>query len=203
MILRIDADRPDDRRLSHVEECLRDGGVIIYPTDTVYTLGCDISHRKAYERICALKEVKPNKANFSIVCHDLSHLSDFTLSLQNATYKLMNRVLPGPYTFILDANRHVQKIFGYKKREVGIRVPDHAIPQAIVERLGQPILSASIKNEDTILEYVTDPADLVEAYDGIVDIIIDGGPGGLEPSTVIDCTGEDPVVVREGAGTAH
>ena len=200
MILRIDADRPDDRRLGHVEDCLRDGGVIIYPTDSVYTLGCDISHRAAYERICALKGIRPNKANFSIVCHDLSHLSDFTLSLRNATYKLMNRVLPGPYTFILDANRHVQKVFGYKKREVGIRVPDHAIPQAIVQRLGQPILSASIKNDDTILEYVTDPADLVEAYDGIVDIIIDGGPGGLEPSTVIDCTGEDPVVVRAGAG---
>ncbi|MGB1248160.1 MAG: L-threonylcarbamoyladenylate synthase [Chitinophagales bacterium] len=200
MILRIDAKNPDERRIQQVVDCLKKGGVIIYPTDTVYTLGCDITQRKAYEKICALKKVKPNKANFSMVCYDLSHISDFTLNLSTPTYKLMKRCLPGPFTFILKANKAIQKIFGYKKKEVGIRVPDHNIPREIIRQLGNPILSASIKHEDKILEYITDPEDLQWWYERYVDIVIDGGAGANIPSTIIDYTDEEPTLIREGLG---
>ena len=200
MILRIDKDNPDDRRIQQVVDCLRKGGVIIYPTDTVYTLGCDISNKKAYEKICRLKGVKPNKANFSFVCYDLSHISEYTISLPTPTYKLMHRLLPGPYTFILNANKTIQRIFGYKKKEVGIRVPDHNIPRAIVKALGHPILSASIKNDDEILEYITDPEEIFHNYQNDVDIVIDGGMGDNEPSTIIEYTGREAFLVREGKG---
>lgn len=200
MLLRIDADKPDERRIKQVVDCLKNGGIIIYPTDTVYTLGCDITNHKAYEKICKLKDVKPNKANFSMICYDLSHISDFTLNLPSPTYKFMRNMLPGPYTFILRANKHVQKIFGYKKAEIGIRVPNHNISREIVKALGNPILSASIKHSDEILEYVTDPEELLEIYEGIVDIVIDGGIGNNIPSTVIDYTESEPYLVREGLG---
>ena len=200
MILRIDENNPDDRRIQQVVDCLRNGGVIIYPTDTVYTLGCDLTNRTAYEKVCKLKGVKPNKANFSFVCHDLSQISEFTTSLPTPTYKLMHRLLPGPYTFILNANKAIQKIFGYKKKEVGIRVPNHAIPRAIVAALGHPILSASIKNEDEILEYITDPEEIFHHYQGIVDIVIDGGMGMNKPSTIIEYTSNTPYLIREGLG---
>lgn len=200
MILRIDENNPDERRIQQVVECLRDGGVIIYPTDTVYTLGCDLTNKPAYEKICKLKGVKPNKANFSFVCHDLSQISEYTTSLPTPTYKLMHRLLPGPYTFILNANKAIQKIFGYKKKEVGIRVPNHAIPRAIVKELGNPILSASIKNEDEILEYITDPEEIFHHYQNIVDIVIDGGAGMNIPSTIIEYTGNTPYLIREGLG---
>lgn len=200
MILRIDHENPDERRINQVVDCLLDGGVIIYPTDTVYTLGCDISNKKAYEKICKLKNIKPNKANFSIVCYDLRHISEYTLNLPTPTYKLMHRLLPGPYTFILNANKAIQKIFDYKKKEVGIRVPDHAIPRAIVKALGRPILSASIKHDDEVLEYMTDPEELGESYEGIVDIVIDGGYGKNVPSTIIDYTGNEAFLIREGLG---
>jgi tRNA threonylcarbamoyl adenosine modification protein (Sua5/YciO/YrdC/YwlC family) len=200
MLLRIDAEKPDERRIKQVVDCLKGGGVIIYPTDTVYTLGCDISNPKAYEKICKLKGIKPNKANFSIVCYDLSHISDFTLNLPSPTYKFMRSALPGPYTFILRANKYVQKIFGYKKAEIGIRVPNHNVPREIVKQLGNPILSASIKHEDKILEYITDPEELFHQYNGIVDIVIDGGIGSNIPSTVINFTESEPFLVREGLG---
>lgn len=200
MIVRIDYDNPDERNIKRVVECLQQGGVIIYPTDSVYTLGCDITNKKAYEKICKLKKVKPNKANFSMVCYDLSHISDFTLNLSTPTYKLMKRLLPGPYTFILKANKQVQKIFGYKKKEIGIRVPDSNIAREIVKELGRPILSASIKHEDVILEYITDPEELEEAYSVTVSLVVDGGIGGNVPSTVLDYTGSEPLVVREGLG---
>lgn len=200
MILRIDAENPDERRLNQVVECLRNGGVIIYPTDTVYTLGCDMTNKDAYERICQLKNVRPNKANFSMVCYDLSHISEFTINLPTPTYKLMHRLLPGPYTFILNGNKTVQKIFGYKKHEVGIRVPNNNIARGIVQKLGNPILSASIKNDDDILEYITDPEEIFYYYQDLVDIVIDGGPGKNEPSTIIDFTGKEPILVREGLG---
>lgn len=200
MILKIDTNNPDSRRISLATECLRDGGVIIYPTDTVYTLGCDISHKKAYEKICRLKNIKPNKANFSMVCSDLSHISEYTLNLPTPTYKMMKRLLPGPYTFVLKANKSVQKIYGYKKKEVGIRVPNHQIPFSIVKALGQPILSASIKNEDDILEYITDPEEIKDIYKDIVDMVIDGGICGNKPSTVINYLDNDPYIIREGLG---
>jgi len=200
MILRIDENNPDERRIQQVVDCLKAGGVIIYPTDTVYTLGCDLTNRSAYEKVCKLKGVKPNKANFSFVCHDLSQISEYTTSLPTPTYKLMHRLLPGPYTFILKANKAIQKIFGYKKKEVGIRVPNHAIPRAIVDKLGHPILSASIKNEDEILEYITDPEEIFYHYQGIVDIVINGGIGKNIPSTIIEYTGHTPFLIREGLG---
>lgn len=200
MILRIDENNPDERRIQQVVECLKEGGVIIYPTDTVYTLGCDLTNKDAYEKICKLKDVKPNKANFSFVCHDLSQISEFTTSLPTPTYKLMHRLLPGPYTFILNANKAIQKIFGYKKKEVGIRVPNHAIPRAIVEALGNPILSASIKHDDEVLEYITDPEEIFYQYQGIVDIVIDGGIGNNKPSTIIEYTTDTPYLIREGLG---
>ncbi len=200
MILRIDKDSPDERRIQQVVDCLRKGGVVIYPTDTVYTLGCDISNKKAYEKVCAIKDVRPNKANFSFVCYDLRHISEYTINLPTPTYKLMHRLLPGPYTFILNANKTIQRLFAYKKKEVGIRVPNHAIPRAIVQELGHPILSASIKNEDEILEYMTDPEEIYYEYKDIVDIVIDGGAGMNEPSTIINYTDKEPFLVRQGLG---
>lgn len=200
MLLRINPDNIDDRLIWQVVNCLKKGGVIIYPTDTVYTLGCDLTHSAAYERVCKLKDIRPNKANFSIVCYDLSHITDFTTSVPTPVYKLMKRCLPGPYTFILNGNNNLSKIYGYNKKTVGIRVPDNPIARAIVDELGAPILSASIKNSDTILEYITDPQEIYELYDHSVDIVIDGGTGGNVPSTIIDYTGSEPVLVREGAG---
>jgi tRNA threonylcarbamoyl adenosine modification protein (Sua5/YciO/YrdC/YwlC family) len=200
VLLRINPDNIDDRLIYQVVNCLRRGGVIIYPTDTVYTLGCDLTHRDAYEKVCKLKDIKPNKANFSIVCYDLSHITDFTTNVPTPVYKLMKRTLPGPYTFILNGNHNLSKIYGYNKKTVGIRVPDNPIARAIVDELGAPILSASIKNSDTVLEYMTDAQEIYEAYDHQVDIVIDGGPGGNIPSTIIDYTGPEPVLVREGAG---
>jgi tRNA threonylcarbamoyl adenosine modification protein (Sua5/YciO/YrdC/YwlC family) len=200
VLLRINPNNIDDRLISQVVKCLKKGGVIIYPTDTVYTLGCDLTHRDAYERVCKLKDIKDKKANFSIVCYDLSHISDFTNSVPTPVYKMMKRSLPGPYTFILNGNQHLSKIYGYNKKTVGIRVPDNPIARAIVDELGAPILSASIKNDDTILEYITDPQEIYELYDHKVDIVIDGGIGGNIPSTIIDYTGEEPFLVRKGAG---
>jgi tRNA threonylcarbamoyl adenosine modification protein (Sua5/YciO/YrdC/YwlC family) len=201
VLIRINPDNIDDRLIWQVVNCLKRGGVIIYPTDTVYTLGCDLMHREAYEKVCKLKDVKPNKANFSIVCYDLSHITDFTINVPTAVYKMMRRALPGPYTFILNGNNNLSKIYGYNKKTIGIRVPNNTIARAIVDALGAPILSASIKNEDTVLEYITDPNEIYEVYENLVDIVIDGGPGGNIPSTIIDYTGKEPLVVREGAGT--
>lgn len=200
MLLHINPDNIDDRLINQVVLTLKEGGIIIYPTDTVYTLGCDLTHPAAYEKICKLKGVKPNKANFSIVCYDLSHISDFTLNVSNSCFKMMKRVLPGPFTFILNANNIVSKIFGYNKKTIGIRVPDNTICRAIVDALGAPMIAASIKNEDTILEYITDPNEIYETYESIVDIVIDGGVCGNIASTVIDFTSDEPIMIREGKG---
>jgi len=200
VLIEINPDNIDPRLIWQVVNCLKRGGVIIYPTDTVYTLGCDLTHREAYEKLCKLKDVKPNKANFSIVCVDLSHMTDFTVNVPTAVYKMMKRALPGPYTFILNGNNNLSKIYGYNKKTIGIRVPNNSIARAIVAGLGAPILSASIKNEDTILEYMTDPQEIHEVYENLVDMVIDGGPGGNVPSTIIDYTGVEPLLVREGAG---
>ena len=202
MLIRINPDNIDDRLIWQVVNCLKRGGVIIYPTDTVYTLGCSLTNSEAYEKVCKLKAIKPNKANFSIVCYDLSHITDFTVNVPTAVYKMMKRSLPGPYTFILNGNHTLSKIYGYNKKTIGIRVPNNKIARAIVDDLGAPILSASIKNEDTVLEYMTDPNEIYEVYENLVDIVIDGGPGGNIPSTIIDYTGPEPLLVREGAGTS-
>ncbi|NLF44025.1 MAG: threonylcarbamoyl-AMP synthase, partial [Bacteroidales bacterium] len=177
-----------------------DGGIIIYPTDTVYGLGCDIFKHKAVERVATIKGINLSKANFSFICYDLSHITDFTRPLSNPTYKLMKKATPGPFTFILEANNNVPKLFQTKKKTVGIRVPDNSICREIVNVLGNPILTTSIYDEDELIEYTTDPELIYEKYKDLVDIVIDGGFGGNQASTVIDCTSDEFEVLRQGKG---
>ena len=200
MLIRIHPDNPADRQLNMVIECLNDGGIIIFPTDTIYAMGCDIFKSKAIDRVARIKGVKPEKANFSFLCHDLSHLSDFTKPLNNDIFKLMKRTLPGPFTYILEANNNVPKILHRKKRTVGIRVPDNKIITEIIRQLGNPVMSTSIRDEDEIIEYSTDPELIHEKFENLVDIVIDGGYGDNEPSTIIDCTGEEIELIRQGKG---
>lgn len=200
MLIKLYPENPNPRQINQVTECLKDGGIIIYPTDTVYGMGCDIFKHKAVERIAQIKGIRPDKANFSFICHDLSHLSDFTKQISNPVFKLMKRTLPGPFTYILNANNNVPKLFESKKRTVGIRVPDNNITREIVYQLGNPIMSTSIKDTDDMLEYTTDPELIYERYKDIVDIVIDGGFGGIEPSTVIDCTKDEFDIIRQGIG---
>ncbi len=200
MLLRIHPETPSERQIRIVTECLNDGGVIIFPTDTIYAIGCDIYKPKAVDRVAQIKGVKKEKANFSFICHDLSHLSEFSRPIDNAVYKLMRRNLPGPFTFILDASNKVPKIFQSRKKTVGIRVPDNNIAREIVRSLGNPILSTSIHDDDDILEYTTDPELIFERYSNLVDLVVAGGYGDNTASTIIDCTGAEPLIVREGKG---
>ncbi|MDT8394671.1 MAG: L-threonylcarbamoyladenylate synthase [Bacteroidales bacterium] len=200
MLLRIHPENPSERQLRIVIECLNDGGVIIFPTDTIYALGCDIYKPKAVERVALIKGVKMKKANFSLICQDLSHLSEFSKPIDNAVYKLMRRNLPGAFTFILEANSNVPKIFQSKKKTIGIRVPDNNIARELVRMLGNPIMSTSVHDDDDILEYTTDPELIYERYSNQADLIIAGGYGDNIPSTIIDCTGPEPLIVREGKG---
>lgn len=199
MIIRIHPDNPQPRLIKSVVETLRDGGVIIYPTDTIYGLGCDINNTKAIEKICRIKNIDPKKANFSFVCSDLSHLSDYAKSIDTPTFRMLKKHLPGPYTFILDASKQVPKLLKSKKDTVGIRVPEHAITQALVAELGHPIMSVSLPM-DVDVEYYTDPELMYEAFEHVVDLVIDGGIGGTVPSTVVDCSHGDMILIREGAG---
>ncbi len=198
--IRLYEENPDPRRVRQIVEILRNGGVIIYPTDTVYGMGCDISNQKAVEKICRIKGINPKKHNFSFVCADLSNISQYTRVITKPVFKLMKKGLPGPFTFILEASSNVPKILHSNKKTVGIRVPNHGVPRAIVEELGQPILSTSIHDEDEIIEYSTDPELIFEKYQNLVDVVIDGGYGSNVPSTILDCTGDEVVVVREGLG---
>lgn len=200
MLIDIHPVDPEPRKIKQVVDCLANGGLVIYPTDTVYAIGCDIYNARAIERLCRLKGVRPDKSSFSFICNDLSHISEFTLNLDTPTYKLMKRALPGPYTFLLKANNSVPKLFKNNKKTIGIRVPDHNIPRMIVRELGHPIITTSIHHEDEILDYITEAYLIEERFGKLVDIIIDGGVGGIVPSTIIDCTGDEPVVVREGKG---
>jgi tRNA threonylcarbamoyl adenosine modification protein (Sua5/YciO/YrdC/YwlC family) len=201
MLIRIFPENPNERQIRAAVEVLTKGGLIIYPTDTVYAIGCDIASSKALERMARIKGVKPEKANFSLICHDLSQLSDYSKPITNHVFKLMKRVLPGPYTFILNANSNVPKLFQSSKKTIGIRVPDNSIARAIVKELGHPIASTSVHDDDEIIEYTTDPELIHEKYAEQVDLVIDAGYGDNEPSTVIDCTGDDVVVIREGKGS--
>ncbi len=200
MLIRIHPEDPSARQIKMVVECLNEGGVVIFPTDTIYGLGCDIFQGKAIERIARIKGIKKEKANFSFICHDLSHLADYTRPLNNSVYKLMKASLPGPYTFILNANSNVPKIFQSKKKTVGIRVPDNRIPIEIVRELGHPIMTTSVYDEDEIIEYSTDPELIHEKFKDLVDMVVDGGYGDNQPSTILDCTGEEVFVIREGKG---
>ncbi len=198
--IRIYEDNPNPKEIKKVVKILRDGGVIIYPSDTVYALGCDIKNNRAMERVAQLRGVKLEKANFSFVCEDLSNLSDYVKQIDTPTFKILKRSLPGPYTFILPGNNNLPTVFK-KKKEVGIRVPDNSITRAIVHELGNPIISTSIKDEDEVIEYTTDPELILEKWDNLVDLVIDGGYGGNIPSTIIDLTGSEPIVIREGKGS--
>jgi len=200
MLLKIHPENPGVRHLKIIVECLLGGGVIIYPTDTVYGLGCDITKLKAIERIAQIKGIRREKANFSFICNSLSQLSDFTRPIPNHTYKIMRRALPGPFTFILNANSNVPHFFQSRKKTVGIRIPDHQVPVRIVEHLGNPIMTTSIHHEDELVDYLTDPEVVYEKFNRLVDIVIDSGPCGNIPSTVIDCTGSEAVLVRQGKG---
>jgi len=198
MLLRIHHQNPQQRLLNQVVDCLKSGGVIIYPTDTIYGLGCDIYHPKAIERICKIKNLDPQKAQLSFICRDLSHLSDYTKSIDTPLYRVLKNYLPGPYTFILPASKAVPKLLKSKKDTVGIRVPDNVICGSILETLGNPILSASLPGE--MVEEYTDPEIIYDKFGKLVDFVIDGGVGGIIPSTVIDCTTEDWTVIRQGLG---
>lgn len=200
MLLKIYPDNPSERLINTVIDVLQKGGVIIYPTDTVYGLGCDITKPKAIEKIAQIKGIKKEKANFSFIAFDLSHISDFTRPIPNNIFKIMKRVLPGPYTFILNANNNVPQLLQRNKKTVGIRVPNNNIPTTIVKLLGNPILTTSVHDDDELIEYTTDPELIHEKFGNLVDIVIDGGYGGNIPSTVVDCTTDEPIIVREGLG---
>jgi len=199
MLVKLFNDNTNIRDILKIVEILRDGGLIIYPTDTIYGLGCDITNAKAVERVARIKGIKAEKNNFSFICSDLSHLSDYTKPIQSSVFKLMKKNLPGPFTFILEANNKLPKYFKGKKT-VGIRVPDNNIIREIVRELGNPILSTSIRDDDEILEYITDPELIHEKYQDITEIVIDGGYGEIVPSTIVDCTGDEVVILREGKG---
>ena len=198
MLVQIHPDNPQPRLIKQVTECLKDGGVIIYPTDTIYGLGCDINQPKAVERICKIKDVDPKKAQLSFICRDLSNLSDYTKSIDTPLYRMLKNYLPGPYTFILPAGKQVPKILQNKKSTIGLRIPDNIICRHILDELGHPILSASLPGE-TVEEY-TYPEMMAEKFGDAVDFIIDGGIGGTVPSTIIDCTTNEWQIIRQGLG---
>jgi tRNA threonylcarbamoyl adenosine modification protein (Sua5/YciO/YrdC/YwlC family) len=201
MLIKIYPENPNPKAIEQVVEVLKRGGIIIYPTDTIYGLGCDITNHKAIERICQIRGIKPEKANFSFVCSDLSHISDYIKPIDTMVFRVLKKALPGPYTFILNANNNVPKLLSSKKKTVGIRVPDNDIAREIVRLLGNPILSTSIRDDDDVIEYSTDPELINEKYENSVDLIIDGGYGGNEPSTVIDCTTGELEIIRQGKGS--
>lgn len=200
MLIQIHPDNPDPRQIKRIAECLKDGGVIIYPTDTVYGIGCDVFNKKAMEKLCRIKGLDIKKHNLSFICYDLSHISDFTKHLTTSTYKLMKKTLPGPYTFILKANSSIPKLFKNKKKEIGIRIPDNNIPRDIVKELGNPIATTSVKNKDMVIEYSTDPELIYEYLGKRVDMMVSGGYGDSIPSTIIRCTDRFPEIIREGKG---
>ena len=200
MLIRLYDENPNQKDILKVVEILRDGGVIIFPTDTIYGIGCDITKPKAIERVARIKNVKPEKAALSFIFYDLSNISDYCKPISNNIFKLMKKNLPGPFTFILNANSNIPKLFRSTKKSIGIRIPQNNIIREIVKELGNPILSTSVKDEDTIIEYSTDPELIHEKFGDLVDLVIDGGFGGNIPSTVIDCIGNDPVITRQGKG---
>ncbi len=199
-LIKLYEENPSEKLIKEIVEVLKNDGLIIYPTDTVYGLGCDINSKKALERIALIKQIKLEKANLSFICDSLSNLSDYVAQIDSNTFKILKRNLPGPYTFILPGNNNLPKVFK-KKKTVGIRVPDHNISLSIVKALGNPIVSTSIKDEDDIIEYTTDPSLILEKWDKLVDIVIDGGYGDNVASTVIDLTTPEPSLIREGKGS--
>jgi tRNA threonylcarbamoyl adenosine modification protein (Sua5/YciO/YrdC/YwlC family) len=198
-LIKLYPENPDPKRVRQIVEVLRAGGVIIYPTDTVYGIGCDINQAKAIERVARIKQLKPEKANFAFIVHDMSHLSEYA-KVSTPVFKVMKRALPGPFTFILEASSKVPKLLNINKKQVGIRIPDHGITRAIVQELGHPILTTSIRDEDEVIEYSTDPELIYEKYRNQVDIVIDGGYGGNVASTVVDGSTDEMTIIRQGLG---
>jgi tRNA threonylcarbamoyl adenosine modification protein (Sua5/YciO/YrdC/YwlC family) len=198
MFLTVHPKNPQERNIQTITECLLSGGIIIYPTDTIYGLGCDIFQHKAIERICRIKQIDPSKAQLSFVCYDLSDLSTYTKSISTPLYRVLKNHLPGPYTFILPASKEVPKILKSRKNSIGLRIPDNLIARTIVQRLDHPVLSTSLPGER--VEDYTDPEIIYEQFKNLVDIVVDGGPGHAVPSTIVDYTSGDPVILRQGAG---
>jgi len=198
-LIKIHPENPDLKKIERVVQVLQNGGLVIYPTDTVYGIGCDIFQPRAIEKIAKLKNLKPEKANFAFICHDLSHLADFA-RVSTPVYKLMKKALPGPFTFVLPATAEVPKILNNKRKTIGIRIPDNNIPRMLVRELGHPILTSSIVDEDDVLEYSTDPELIFEKFENHVDIIIDGGYGNNVASTIVLCENDEFEVVRQGLG---
>ena len=197
--IKIYNDNPNPREIEKVVSVLKKGGLIIYPTDTIYGLGCDISNHRALEKIAKLKNIKLDNAELSFICYDLSNLSEYVKQIDTPTYKILKRALPGPYTFILNGNNNLPKVFK-KKKTVGIRIPDNNIIREIVKELGNPVVTTSIRDDDDVIEYTTDPELIYEKWGSKVDLIIDGGYGDNKPSTIVDLTQQEPVIVREGKG---
>jgi len=199
-LLKIHPINPEPRKILRVVELLQKGGIIVYPTDTIYGIGCDLINRRAVERLCQILEIKPHKLDLSFICNDLSHISVYTKRIDTPVFKMVKKLLPGPFTFLFESSTHVPKILDVNKKTVGIRIPDHRIPREIVRELGNPLITSSIKDDDRIKEYTTDPEEIYEDFKHKVDLVIDGGPGGNVPSTVVDFTQTEPVIVRQGLG---
>ncbi|PKP11804.1 MAG: threonylcarbamoyl-AMP synthase [Bacteroidetes bacterium HGW-Bacteroidetes-4] len=200
MLIKIYPENPNQREVQKIVDILRNGGVVIFPTDTVYGIGCDINKPKAVNRVARIRGIDLEKAHFSFLFYDLSQIADYTSHLANDVFKLMKRNFPGPFTFVVEANNKIPRIFKARKKTVGIRVPDNEIIRTIIKELGNPILTSSIHDEDEIIEYTTDPELIHEKYEHLVDVVIDGGYGDNEPSTVVDCTTEEFVILRQGKG---
>lgn len=200
MLIKIYDQNPSQKEILRVVNILKNGGIIIYPTDSVYGLGCDIFNHKGIEKIAQLKKIDPEKAHFSIICYDLSNISEYTMQIENPIFKIMKKNLPGPFTFILKANNNVPKIFKSKKKTIGIRIPDNNIVREIVKELGNPIMTTSVISDDDIIEYSTDPELIHDEYQTMVDLVIDGGYGNTEASTIVDCTTGEVEIIRQGIG---
>jgi tRNA threonylcarbamoyl adenosine modification protein (Sua5/YciO/YrdC/YwlC family) len=199
-LLKIHPLNPEGRKIGRVVQIVQQGGIVIYPTDTIYGIGCDLLNRKAIERLCHILQIKPQKLDLSFICSDLSQISEYVRRIETPVFKLLKKSLPGPYTFILESSSKVPRILDVNKKTVGVRIPAHAIPQNIVDQLGNPLITSSIKDEDRIKEYTTDPEEIYEDFKHVVDIVVDGGPGGNIPSTVVDCTTDEVQIIRQGLG---
>jgi tRNA threonylcarbamoyl adenosine modification protein (Sua5/YciO/YrdC/YwlC family) len=199
-LVKIHPKNPENRKISHVVEKLKQGAIVIYPTDTVYGIGCDLLNKKSIARLCSILDIKPQKLDLSFICNDLSHISEYVRRMETSVFKMLKKTLPGPYTFIFESSSKVPKILDINKKTVGIRIPDHAIPRILVEQLGNPLITSSVKDDDIIKEYTTDPEEIYEDFKHEVDIVIHGGPGGNIPSTIVDCSGDEIVVRRQGLG---
>jgi tRNA threonylcarbamoyl adenosine modification protein (Sua5/YciO/YrdC/YwlC family) len=199
-LLSIHPVNPEPRKIEHVTRVLKRGGIIVYPTDTIYGIGCDLMNRRSVERLCQIMGIKPHKLDLSFICNDLSHISEYAKRIDTPAFKYLKKSLPGPYTFIFESSSLVPKILGENKKTVGIRIPDHNIPRDIVKQLGNPLITSSIKDDDEIKVYTTDPEEMYEDFKHKVDLVIDGGTGGNVPSTVIDFSGGSPELIRQGLG---